>query len=1096
MGRGRLFQDSERVDQPMYIADLHIHSKYSRATSRDCVPEMLEFWARRKGIGLIGTGDFTHPAWRAELQEKLVPAEEGLLRLREELRLPGEGAAENASSRFVVSGEISSIYKQDGRVRKVHNLILLPGLSQAETLSRKLEAIGNLHSDGRPILGLSSRDLCEITFECCPQAIFIPAHIWTPHFSLFGAFSGFDTIEECFGDMTPQIFALETGLSSDPPMNWRLSALDRYALVSNSDAHSPARLGREANLIEAELSYPALAEALRGRHAPGLAGTIEFYPEEGKYHFDGHRPCKVCLSPQQFTADGRCPVCGRKLTVGVLHRVEQLSDRQENYRPENPVPFESLVPLEEVLCACLGCAPGSVRAARACQTLIRELGPEFTVLRESPLEEVSRLAGPIAAEGVRRMRAGELILRPGYDGEYGRIELFSAEELADFSGQTSLFGPAKKLEKAADPQKRAGVGRLPKLSEKPAPPAKKPKKRSADPLQGLNEQQRAAAAATERAAAVIAGPGTGKTRTLIAHLCCLVSEHGIPPQEITAVTFTNRAAAELRGRLGEALGRRGAGRVQVGTFHALCLHLLRGQEKEVSVIGESEAQALAAGVLSECSLRLRPGRFLETLSQVKNGILEEEKLEKPLAAALSRYRQLLEQYGALDYDDLLLRVLWQFESGQADPALQASFHYLLVDEFQDINPLQYRLIQALGKNGKQIFVIGDPDQAIYGFRGSDAHCFERFAADFPDARQVRLTENYRSSPAILRCALPAILPNGGEARVLHANCPEGAPVSLLQAKDEMGEAIAIAKEISRLVGGVDMLQTDRQEPGMRQSGGSLRGFSEIAVLYRTHRQAQALETALAHEGIPYVAVGRDRLLQEKSVQGILGFLRLMLQKEDKLSLQSALRLLFDCPAALSEAFGSWWSASGPEAPLAPGLAEKVELTRFLALYTAYLPRSGEPPLKLLEALSADCGLSDRLPVLRLMNMAVLHQTLPEFLDTLCLGAEGDVARSGGRTYSSDAVSLLTLHAAKGLEYPVVFLCGLKKGILPLSQLGRHADIPEERRLFYVGLTRAKQELFLSYAGESSEFLLSLPKEELRCENSGPALETGKQLSLF
>ena len=293
----------------MYIADLHIHSKYSRATSRDCDAPHLDFWARRKGIRLLGTGDFTHPAWRAELAEQLVPAEEGLYVLREEFRLPDRVGGEAFAPRFVLSGEISSIYKKGDRVRKVHNLILLPSLEDAENLSHRLEAIGNIHSDGRPILGLDSRDLLEITLDVCPQAVFIPAHIWTPHFSLFGAFSGFDTVEACFGDLTSYIHAVETGLSSDPPMNWRVSALDRFTLVSNSDAHSPARLGREANLLDAGLSYPALARAIQT--GEGFAGTVEFFPEEGKYHLDGHRSCQLCLTPAQTAAyGGRCPVCG------------------------------------------------------------------------------------------------------------------------------------------------------------------------------------------------------------------------------------------------------------------------------------------------------------------------------------------------------------------------------------------------------------------------------------------------------------------------------------------------------------------------------------------------------------------------------------------------------------------------------------------------------------------------------------------------------------------------------------------------------------------------------------------------------------------
>ena len=269
----------------MYIADLHIHSRFSYATSRDCDLPHLDWWARRKGIGLLGTGDFTHPAWRAELRQQLVPAEEGVYILKEEYRLPGAAAGE--TPRFAVTGEISSIYKRGGKTRRVHSLILLSSLEAADALSARLEAVGNIRSDGRPILGLDSRRLLEMVLEACPEAELIPAHIWTPHFSMFGAFTGFQTVEECFGDLAPHIRAVETGLSSDPPMNWRVPALDGLTLVSNSDAHSPAKLGREANLLETERTYPALVRAIRT--GEGFGGTIEFFPEEGKYHLDGHR---------------------------------------------------------------------------------------------------------------------------------------------------------------------------------------------------------------------------------------------------------------------------------------------------------------------------------------------------------------------------------------------------------------------------------------------------------------------------------------------------------------------------------------------------------------------------------------------------------------------------------------------------------------------------------------------------------------------------------------------------------------------------------------------------------------------------------------
>ena len=335
----------------MYIADLHIHSRFSRATSKDGDLPHLDWWARRKGIRMVGTGDFTHPAWRAELREQLVPAGEGVYTLRQDLRLPDVAPGE--APRFVITGEISCIYKRHGRTRKVHNLILLPSLEAADELSARLEAIGNIHSDGRPILGLDSRDLLELTLDTCPDAEFIPAHIWTPHFALFGAFSGFDTMEECFGDLTGHIHAVETGLSSDPPMNWRVSALDGLTLVSHSDAHSPSKLGREADLLDTGLTYPELVRAIRT--GEGFQGTVEFFPEEGKYHLDGHRNCGVCLTPAETAAlGGVCPVCGKKLTIGVEHRVEALADRPAGFRPEGAKPFESLAPLPEVIAATTG----------------------------------------------------------------------------------------------------------------------------------------------------------------------------------------------------------------------------------------------------------------------------------------------------------------------------------------------------------------------------------------------------------------------------------------------------------------------------------------------------------------------------------------------------------------------------------------------------------------------------------------------------------------------------------------------------------------------------------------------------------------------
>lgn len=405
------------------IADLHIHSRFSMATSKEGTPENLDFWARKKGISLIGTGDFTHPVWREELKERLVSEGNGLYRLRDEYvkeesrKFPGEG------TRFVVSGEISSIYKKNGKTRKVHNVILLPGLEAADAMAQRLEKIGNIHSDGRPILCLDSHDLLEMMLDVCPEGILIPAHIWTPHFSVLGAKSGFDSVEECFEELAPYIHALETGLSSDPAMNWRISKLDRYQLVSNSDAHSPSKLGREANLLDIDCSYEGLYRAIQT--GEGLEGTVEFFPEEGKYHFDGHRKCGVSLSPVEAERlGGICPVCGKKLTMGVDHRVEQLADRAEGFVKKDGKKYESLVPLPEVISTCMGYSAASKKVQGCFEQMIQTLGTEFDILRNVPSEDIKSCAGERIAEGIENVRTGNVKRIPGYDGEYGKIELF------------------------------------------------------------------------------------------------------------------------------------------------------------------------------------------------------------------------------------------------------------------------------------------------------------------------------------------------------------------------------------------------------------------------------------------------------------------------------------------------------------------------------------------------------------------------------------------------------------------------------------------------------------------------------------------------
>jgi len=426
-----------------FIADLHIHSRFSRATSKDLDPERLTLWAQKKGITVMGTGDLTHPGWISELKDKLIEAEGGLYQLRPDLQKDVDKAVPFsclAPTRFILSGEISCIYKKNGKTRKVHHLILMPNLPAVLRFNKRLDRVGNITSDGRPILGLDSRDLLEIALEVSEKAFLIPAHIWTPWFSLFGSKSGFDDLEECFEDLTGHIHALETGLSSDPPMNRLLSALDGHVLVSNSDAHSPGKTGREANIFDTDLDYNQMIQAMTT--GQGFMGTVEFFPEEGKYHLDGHRKCQVRFHPVE-TADhnGICPKCGKPLTVGVLHRVYELSNRGH---PGISKDFFSLIPLVEVLSELLGVGPASKKVQSFYEKLLKDLGPELKILINSPLAEIKAAGGPALSEAVHRMRCRQVIREEGYDGQFGTIRLFRESEKQSIAGQTALFGPSPK----------------------------------------------------------------------------------------------------------------------------------------------------------------------------------------------------------------------------------------------------------------------------------------------------------------------------------------------------------------------------------------------------------------------------------------------------------------------------------------------------------------------------------------------------------------------------------------------------------------------------------------------------------------------------
>ncbi|MEU4566159.1 UvrD-helicase domain-containing protein [Micromonospora sp. NPDC023956] len=1006
-----------------FVADLHIHSKYSRACSRDLTLPNLGWWARRKGIGVLGTGDFTHPAWYDHLRETLHPAEPGLYRLGPEAerdiarRLPPRlaDAAEADPVRFMLSVEISTIYKRGDRTRKVHHLIYLPDLDAVARFNAALGRIGNLGSDGRPILGLDSRDLLEITLEASPDGYLVPAHIWTPWFSALGSKSGFDAIADCYADLAGHIFAVETGLSSDPAMNWRVASLDAYRLVSNSDAHSPPALAREATVFATGRDYFAIRDALRT--GDGLAGTIEFFPEEGKYHADGHRVCGVNWSPEQTrAADGRCPECGRPLTVGVLSRVEELADRPDGHRPERAHDVTHLVPLAEILGEINKVGPRSKKVGGKLNELVAALGPELEILTTTPLPEIQRVGGELLAEGIGRLRRGDVRRMPGFDGEYGVITLFDPAELGaagGSAGQETLFDvPVPKQrspkEPAATPRAKSPAKAEPKRrpareAAVPAPPiapAPSPHEPFEPMLAGMEEvgtglldrldaMQRVAASAPGGPLLIVAGPGTGKTRTLTHRIAYLCAELNVFPETCLAITFTRRAAEELRHRLDGLLGPV-AEDVTVGTFHSLGLAILR-------------ENAEAAGLPPDFRIADDADR---TAARAEAG------------EDVTAYTDLLRKQQLVDLDELLTLPV---ELLRADRKLVQRYRdrwrWIFVDEYQDVDAVQYELLRLLSPADGNLCAIGDPDQAIYSFRGADVGYFLRFSEDFTDARLVRLNRNYRSSAPILAAAVQAIAPSSlvrGRRLDPARLDPEAPLVGRYPAATVADEADFLVRTIDELVGGLSHRSLDSGRIDGRSSTVS---FSDIAVLYRTDAQAAPILDALVRANIPVQKRSHDRLRDRPGVAAIARELR----HADGLDggLSARVRLVGQ---VLADRFA----------------------TPTLDSTGSVRPEDVRTAVDLLTPLARRCG-----------------DDLPLFLTQLATGAEVDALDP-----RAEAVTLLTLHAAKGLEFPVVFLVGCEDGLLPLRWPGStpdEDDVAEERRLFFVGLTRAQDRLYVSHA---------------------------------
>ncbi len=1095
-----------------FHADLHVHSRHSRATSRDLDLEHLAHWAARKGIGVVATGDFTHPVWRAELKDKLVPAEPGLFRLRPDIEdaiaatLP---AACRTPVRFMLEVEISTIYKKGERTRKIHHLIYAPDFATADRCSDKLARIGNIASDGRPILGLDSRDLLEITLESGPDAYLVPAHIWTPWFAALGSQSGFDSIAQCYGDLAPHIFAIETGLSSDPPMNWRVSFLDRYRLTSNSDAHSPGKLGREATTFDCELDYFALKRALET--GQGYVGTVEFFPDEGKYHLDGHRKCGVRLSPSETLKNGgRCPVCGEPVTIGVEHRVETLADRSEAEAtpPATAGEVSNLVPLPEILSELAAAGRASKAVEQSYNRAIAALGPELVILQTMPVEDIGRASSSLLAEAITRLRAGKVIREPGYDGEYGVIRLFEDDEIKRMAGGGWLFDPpaARKqraklpsssasrvqsphsamgdgaepapLPPCSEAERRGGAGGggiLCHMQDPPTPapsaptlPAARQSARggggprqcrpvdSNSPdgcmpgiLSQLDDGQRVAAQTVDGALLIVAGPGSGKTRTLTHRIAHLVAERGVPARNCLAITFTRRAAAEMRERLAQLLPAR-ADEIAIHTFHSLGLMILRehanaaGLQRGFHVASEAERIALLTETLGITAHRAK--RLLRAISKEKRA----GTAGADIAEAMAAYGRAMMLRNWIDFDDLVALAVRGLTSEPGLAALyQDRFRFVSVDEFQDVDEQQYRLLKLMAPPGANLCVIGDPDQAIYGFRGADASCFERFKADHPTAGLVTLRHNYRSTGTIVAASAQVIAGNAGGALVgivrdMHER------ITIHVAPTERAEAESVVAGIEEMIGGASFFSLDSG-----RANGTTRNlsFADFAVLYRTEAQSAALCEAFARSGMPFKTNSHGALADAPAVQALLSKMAEGGAADDR-PLEGLLR------------------AAASQLRACSGCLDLAQIEMACMRLATLAERCGGDHARLRDA--------------------VAIATDADFFDP-----------------RADRVSLLTLHASKGLEFPVVFIVGLEDGLLPLS-FGQPDDaaITEERRLLYVGMTRAKDRLVLSRARQrfwrgrlrtldASPFLTDIESELLKHQRSRlPRKPQERQLSLL
>jgi uncharacterized protein (TIGR00375 family) len=980
------------------------------ATSKQLVPEYLDYWARLKGITIVGTGDFTHPGWLAELKEKTEPAEPGLLRLKPEYRIKeGIQVPGSPEPRFVLTSEISNIYKKNGRVRKIHNVILAPDFDTVERFQRLLQRRKfNITSDGRPILGLDARDLVAMTFDINENNFFIPAHIWTPWFSALGSKSGFDSIEEAFGDMTPRIHALETGLSSDMPMNWLISELDNYTLVSNSDAHSPEKLGRNANLFSCNLDYISLCQSMIPEN-PGFEGTIDLFPQEGKYHYAGHRKCNVRMQPEEALRHQYiCPVCGKKVTEGVMDRVIELADRTNPMERPNKKPYHATIPLKELLSEIYQTGPNTLKVKKTYDHLLQSLGPELDILLKTAPENIAEQGFGILAEAIQRMRDRRVIISEGFDGQYGVLKVFDKQELTRLqnASQQGLFEtnspstlrkplPLLNVDMGMIEALRNSAVKSPGMAAEPNLPRKG---------YVLNAEQQEAATVFGYPALIIAGPGTGKTRVLIERIRFLINEKKIASQNILALTFSHKAAQEIK----ERLSADGYENMEVATFHSFGMSLLKEYEPNPFVlISENEKQAVLSeitGLGKNTCIRLS-----RQISRYKS-LPQHQEPATDFKNLFERYTRVMKRHHLKDMEDLLFQAVKLLQAHQEIRVeIQQKYPHVLVDEYQDINYIQHQLLQLLPTD--HLFAIGDPNQAIYGFRGADVGFIKNFTTYYPKAKVFRFTRSYRCPTPLLKAAGDVLLDKYQDWQP-KTGAPMAVKLKISAHATPGSEAEHIARAIEKAMGGLRFFSMDSQVASGHETD-TQSGLADFAVLVRSHNQFEIIAKAFNDHSIPYELVGEESLSSHTEIKKLMQYLS---YREGHAISQMA----------------AW-----------PHIEKHHIKDIILELEKNNLMKLSESEPALFDEV---CELADS-----------VDNNISRFRQAVIMRHRYDLSAG------NDRVRVMTLHASKGLEFDHVFIAGCESGLIPYTLFRKDVNLIEEQNLLYVGMTRAKKQLTITYA---------------------------------